>query len=129
MTTPKTTVRPKSLRYITTNGKKQAVILDLDEFKTLANTIENLQNALALEKAKYRVDNFATVKSLSSEKAAKLVTIMKRPARVKLLETLMQDSSLREDMEDVLLIEKRRHQKGVPLEKFAERMRRQGRLK
>lgn len=129
MTTPKTPVRPKSLRYITANGKKQAVILDLKEFKTLASTIEDLQNALALEKAKYRVSNFVTVKPLSSENAARLVTTMKRSARVKLLETLMQDSALREDIEDVLLIEKRRSQKGAPLDKFAERMRRQGRLK
>lgn len=128
MITPKPPARPKSLRYIMANGKKQAVILDLKEFKTLESAIEHLWNALTFEKAKYRA-TITPAKPRDSENVAKLVAMMKRPARVKLLETLMQDSALREDIEDVLLIEKRRHQKGAPLDKFAERMRRQGRLK
>ena len=59
---------------------------------------------------------------------AKIITGMKRPERNKLLGLLLEDSALLEDLEDALLIARRRHEKSAPLEAFADRMRRKGRL-
>ncbi len=63
------------------------------------------------------------------EGVAKIVTSMKRSEKAKLLDTLLQDAALLEDLEDALIIARRRHERGEPLEKFAARMRRKGRLK
>jgi len=63
------------------------------------------------------------------EGVAKIVSALKRPEKVKLLEVLLQDPKLQEDLEDALIIARRRNEKGEPLEKFAERMRRKGRLR
>jgi len=63
------------------------------------------------------------------EGVAKIITGMKRPERTQLLGVLLQDSGLLEDLEDALIIARRRHEKGESLELFAARMRRKGRLK
>lgn len=54
-------------RYITANGKKQAVIIDLDEMKKIDETIENLQDALAYEKAKREATGFITLEKFKQE--------------------------------------------------------------
>ncbi len=59
----------------------------------------------------------------------KIVGALLRKERIKLLEELFQDPALREDLEDALLIMSRRLESAEPLEKFAARIRRKGRLK
>lgn len=59
----------------------------------------------------------------------KIVGALRRTERLKLMEELLQDPALREDLEDALLIMSRKNERGEPLEKFAARMRRKGRLK
>ena len=64
------TKQPKSRnprRYITANGKKQAVIIDLDEMRKIENTIENLQDALAYEKAKREASGFITLANFKKQ--------------------------------------------------------------
>lgn len=63
------------------------------------------------------------------EGVAKIITGMKRPERNKLLGVLLQDSAMLEDLEDAMIIARRRREKGEPLKEFADRMRRKGRLK
>lgn len=57
----------KPHRYITANGKKQVVIIDLDEMKKIDETIENLQDALAYEKAKREATGFITLEKFKQE--------------------------------------------------------------
>jgi len=63
------------------------------------------------------------------EGVAKIITGMKRPERNKLLGVLLQDSALLKDLEEAMIIARRRHEKSEPLEEFADRMRRKGRFK
>ncbi len=59
----------------------------------------------------------------------KIVGALRRKERIKLMEELLQDPALREDLEDALLIISRKHERSESLEKFAARMRKQGRLR
>jgi hypothetical protein len=59
--------RKKSLRYITSNGKKQAVILDLDQLQHIERRIEDLQDALAYERAKRQATGFITLENFKKE--------------------------------------------------------------
>jgi len=63
------------------------------------------------------------------EGVAQIVKGMKRSEKAKLLDTLLKDSALLEDVEDAIVIARRRHEQGESLQKFAQRMRRKGRLK
>lgn len=60
---------------------------------------------------------------------SQIVGALRKTERIKLMEELLQDPALREDLEDALLIMSRKHESAEPLEKFAARMRRKGRLK
>jgi len=60
-------VRKKSLRYITSNGKKQAVILDIDQLQHIERMIEDLQDALAYERAKRQATGFITLANFKKE--------------------------------------------------------------
>jgi len=59
--------KKRSRRYIIANGKKQAVIIDLEEMKRIDETIENLQDALAYEKAKREAAGFITLERFKQE--------------------------------------------------------------
>jgi len=64
MPTTKTRLQRKPLRYITSNGKKEAIVLKLDELRRLEKTIEDLEDALAYEKAKREASGFITLEKI-----------------------------------------------------------------
>jgi len=67
MLTTQLPVGKKSLRYITSNGKKQAVILDIDQLQQIERTIEDLQDALTYERAKRQATGFITLENFKKE--------------------------------------------------------------
>ncbi len=67
MKTTKLPLRKKSLRYITSNGKKQAVILDMDQLQEIERTLEDLEDALAYEKAKRQATGFITLENFKKD--------------------------------------------------------------
>jgi len=67
MPATKLPLRKKSLRYVTANGKKLAVILDLDDLELIERKIEDLQETLAFERAKREATGFVTLEDFGKE--------------------------------------------------------------
>jgi len=67
MINTKFSLQKKSIRYISSNGKKEAVILDMDQLEQIERTIEDLQDALAYEMAKRNATGFITLENFKKE--------------------------------------------------------------
>jgi len=67
MITTKLLLRKKNIRYISSNGKKEAVILDMNQLEQIERTIEDLQDALAYERAKRNATGFITLENFKKE--------------------------------------------------------------
>ncbi|GEM_PF-5618338 len=60
-------LRKKSFRYISSNGKKEAIILDMKQLEQIERMVEDLQDALAYERAKRNASGFITLENFKKE--------------------------------------------------------------